>query len=169
VMDAVVAFIANGEAITMWLRIVATVALQDVGPSARPPAASANGGQVRDQGVEVGDVVDVRGRDMRHQRHPARIGHDVVFGPRLAASGWVRSSFFPRASRGPTRCPPPPSAGRAVPVGAARRGGSHASDARRRPVPTPPSVARTCCLSRIPFHAVTSATATRRAAQTGCR
>jgi hypothetical protein len=160
---------AGGEAITMWLRIVATVALQDVGPSARPPAASANGGQVRDQGVEVGDVVDVRGRDMRHQRHPARIGHDVVFGPRLAAIGWVRSSFFPRASRGPTRCPPPSSAGRAVPVGAARRGGSHASDARRRPVPTPPSVASTCCLSRIPFHAVTSATATRRAAQTGCR
>src|SRR6516165_10851843 len=36
---------AGGEAITMWLRIVATVALQDVGPSARPPAASANGGK----------------------------------------------------------------------------------------------------------------------------
>jgi len=32
---------AGGEVITMWLRIVATVALQDVGPSARPPAASA--------------------------------------------------------------------------------------------------------------------------------
>ena len=30
---------AGGEAITMWLQIVATVALQDVGPSARPPAA----------------------------------------------------------------------------------------------------------------------------------
>src|SRR6516164_8306598 len=74
---------AGGEAITMWLRIVATVALQDVGPS-----ASANGGQVRDRGVEVGDVVDVRGRDMRHQRHPARIGHGVAFGPRLAAIGW---------------------------------------------------------------------------------
>ena len=36
-MDAVVAFIANGEPITMWLRIVATVALQDVGPSAASP------------------------------------------------------------------------------------------------------------------------------------
>ena len=105
-----------GEAIRMWLRIVATVALQDVGQSAPPPTASANGGQVRDQGVEVGDVVDVRGRDMRHQRYPARIGHDVVFGPRLAAIGWVRSSFFPRASRGPARCPPPSSAGRAVPA-----------------------------------------------------
>src|SRR6516165_12559466 len=86
---------AGGEAITMWLRIVATVALPDVGPSARPPAASANGGQVRDRGVEVGDVVDVRGRDMRQQRHPARIGHGVAFGPRLAAIGWVQSSFFP--------------------------------------------------------------------------
>ena len=28
---------AGGEAITMWLRIVATVALQDVGPSAASP------------------------------------------------------------------------------------------------------------------------------------
>jgi len=43
----------------------------------------------------VGDVVDVRGRDMRQQRHPARIGHGVAFGPRLAAIGWVQSSFFP--------------------------------------------------------------------------
>jgi hypothetical protein len=31
---------AGGEAITMWLRIVATVALQDVGPSARLHAGS---------------------------------------------------------------------------------------------------------------------------------
>jgi len=31
---------AGGEAITMRLRIVATVALQDVGPSARPSAAA---------------------------------------------------------------------------------------------------------------------------------
>jgi hypothetical protein len=65
----------------------------------RAVGASANGGQVRDQGVEVGEVVEVRGRDMRHQRHPARIGHDVVFGPRLAAIGWVRSSFFSPAHR----------------------------------------------------------------------
>ena len=114
---------AGGEAITMWLRIVATVALQEVGPSAPQPAASANGGQVRDQGVEVGDVVDVRGRDMRHQRHPARIGHDVVFGPPLRRSVGFGPVFFPRASRGPTRCPPPSSAGRAVPVGAARQEG----------------------------------------------
>ena len=160
---------AGGEAITMWLRIVATVARQDVGPPARPPAASANGGQVRDQGVEVGDVVDVRGRDMRHQRTPRASVTMWCLDPALRRSVGFGPVFFPRASRGPTRCPPPSSAGRAVPVGAARRGGSHASDARRRPVPTPPSVASTCCLSRIPFHAVTSATATRRAAQTGCR
>jgi hypothetical protein len=60
---------------------------------------AADGGQFRDQSVEVGDVVDVRGRDMRHQRHPARIGHDVVFGPRLAAIDWVWASFFPRITR----------------------------------------------------------------------
>ena len=34
-------------------------------------------------------------------------------------------------------------------------------DARRRTVPTSPSVASTCCVSRIPFQAITSATATR--------
>jgi hypothetical protein len=42
---------AGGEAITIWLRIIATVALQDVGPSARPPA---DGGQIRDQGGRGG-------------------------------------------------------------------------------------------------------------------
>jgi hypothetical protein len=28
----------------------------------------------------------------------------VVFGARLAAIGWVRSSFFPRARHGRSRC-----------------------------------------------------------------
>jgi hypothetical protein len=98
----------------------------------------------------VGDVVDVRGRDMRQQRHPARasvtmwcldsalrrsVGFGPVFSPCIAQTD---------------RCPPPSSVGRAAPVGAARRGSSHASDARRRPVLTSPSVASTCCLSRIP-------------------
>jgi hypothetical protein len=151
---------AGGEAITMWLRIVATVALQDVGPSARPPAASANGGQVRDQGVEVGDVVDVRRVTCATSGTPRASVTMWCLDPALRRSVGFGPVFFPRASRGPTRCPPPSSAGRAVPVGAARRGGSHASDARRRPFPTPPSVASTCCLSRIPFQAVTSATAT---------
>jgi hypothetical protein len=50
----------------------------------------------------VGDVVDVPGRDMRHQRHPARIGHDVVFGPRLAAIGWVAA----RSNASMTAIPP---------------------------------------------------------------
>jgi hypothetical protein len=103
-MDAVVAFIANGEA-TKPVE-PGERALDDPAEHAKAAAVgraataedrnnAAGGGQVRDQGVEVGDVVDVRGRDMRHRRHPARIGHDVVFGPRLAAIGWVRSSFFP--------------------------------------------------------------------------
>ena len=95
-------------------------------------AASANGEQVCDQDVEVGDVVDVRGRDMRHQRHPARIGHDVVFGPRLAAIGWVRSSSFsPRIAR-PTRCPPPSSAGSSRPR---RRSSARRVSCKRRQTP----------------------------------
>ena len=100
-LAAVVAFIANGEA------------TKPVEPGERAldhPAEHAKAAAVgraataedrnNAAGVEVGDVVDVRGRDMRHQRHPARIGHDVVFGPRLAAIGWVRSSSFrPRIAR----------------------------------------------------------------------
>lgn len=44
---------------------------------------------------EVGDVVGVRGRDMHHQRHPVRVGHDVVFGPRLGVIGKAR--YLPTA------------------------------------------------------------------------
>ncbi len=68
---------ASGEAITMWLRIVATVALQDVGPSARPPAASANGGQVRDQGHSGpgSDSADHRRHTPDRSGPPARSRH----------------------------------------------------------------------------------------------
>ena len=79
-MDAVVVFIANGEA-TKPVE-PGERALDDPAEHAKAAAVgraataedrnnAANGGQVRDQGVEVGDVVDVRGRDMRYQRHPA--------------------------------------------------------------------------------------------------
>ena len=103
-MDAVVAFIANGEATKPVepgeralddQRKHAKAAAVGRAATAEDRNNAAGGGQVRDQGVEVGDVVDVRGRDMRQQRHPARIGHGVAFGPRLAAIGWVQSSFFP--------------------------------------------------------------------------
>jgi len=154
---------AGGEAITMWLRIAATVALQDVGP----PAASANGGQVRDQGVEVGDVVDVRGRDMRHQRHPARIGHDVVFGPRLAAIGWVRSSFFPRIAR----TDPLSTTVQRWSSRPRRRNSARRVSCKRRQTParSHSTKRRQHVLPEPHFHAVTSATATRRAAQPGYR
>jgi hypothetical protein len=52
----------------------------------------------------VGDVVDVGGGHLRDEGDATRIGDEVVFGALLAAIGWVRSSFFPRARRGPTRC-----------------------------------------------------------------
>ena len=160
---------AGGEAITMWLRIVATVALQDVVPSARPPRRPRTAGKSATRASRWVMSLTFAAVTCATSGTPRASVTMWCLDPALRRSVGFGPTFFPRASRGPTRCPPPSSAGRAVPVGAARRGGSHASDARRRPVPTPPSVASTCCLSRIPFHAVTSATATRRAAQTGCR
>ena len=78
-MDAVVAFIANGEGTKPVepgeralddQRKHAKAAAVGRAATAEDRNNAAGGGQVRDQGVEVGDVVDVRGRDMRHQRTP---------------------------------------------------------------------------------------------------
>ena len=160
---------AGGEAITMWLRIVATVALQDVGPSARPLRRPRTGGKSATEASRWVMSLTFAAVTCASSGIPRASVTVWCLDLALRRSVGFSPVFFPRASRGPTRCPPPSSAGRAVPVGAARRGGSHASPARRRPVPTSPSVASTCCLSRIPFHVVTSATATCRAAQTGCR
>jgi hypothetical protein len=50
------------------------------------------------------DVVHLGGGDLHDEGDAARVGDEVMFGTRLAAIGWVRSSFFPRAPRAPTRC-----------------------------------------------------------------
>lgn len=83
------------EAIAVRLGVVAPIALQRIGPSAGPATTPADGREGVDHGVEVGDVVDVGGRYLRDERDAARIRDEVVFGPLLAAIGWVRSSFFP--------------------------------------------------------------------------
>ena len=160
---------AGGEAITMWFRIVSTVALHDVGPSARPPQRPRTAGKSATKASRWVMSLTFAAVTCATSGTPRASVTMWCLDPALRRSVGFGPVLFARASRGPTRCPPPSTAGRAVPVGAARRGGSDASDARRRPVPIPPSVASTCCLSRTPFHAVTSATATRRAAQTGCR
>jgi len=86
---------ARPQAVPVRLRVVPAVALQGAGLPARAPRPAAHGGQRVDHRVEVRDVVDVGGRYLRDERDAARIGDEVVFGARLAAIGWVRSSFFP--------------------------------------------------------------------------
>ena len=86
---------AGPQAVTMRLGVVAAVALERVRGAARAPATTAHRRQGIDHRVQVRDVVDVRRRYLGDEWDAARVGDEVVFGTRLAAIGWVRSSFFP--------------------------------------------------------------------------
>jgi hypothetical protein len=59
------------------------------------PAPPADRGERGDRRIELRDIVHVRGGHLRDERDAARICDEVMFGTRLAAIGWVRSSFFP--------------------------------------------------------------------------
>ncbi len=142
-MDAVVAFIANGEA------------TRPVEPDERAlddPAEHAVGAAVTcaTSGTPRASVT----MWCLDPALPRSVGFGPVFSPRIARTDPL-STTVQRWSSRPRR----------------RSSARRVSCKRRQSpaVPTPPSVASTCCLRRIPFHAVTSATATRRAAQTGCR
>jgi hypothetical protein len=102
---------AASEAITMWLRIVATVALQDVRPSARPLAASATRASRWVMSLTFAAVTCASSGTPR--AHRSRCGvWTPPCGDRLGSA-----QFFPPASRGPTAVhhrpalvEPPPSA-----------------------------------------------------------
>ena len=51
-----------------------------------------------DQGQQFSDIGTVGGTQPRNERDAVGFGEEMVFGTRLAAIGWVRSSFFPRCS-----------------------------------------------------------------------
>ena len=85
----------GAEAIAVRLRVVPPIALDHARLAPRAPAPSADGGQGGDEGVKLRDVIDVRGGYLRDERDAACVGDEVVLGTRLAAIGWVRSSFFP--------------------------------------------------------------------------
>jgi hypothetical protein len=95
---------AGSQAPAMRFGIVAAVALERVGSAARVPAPAAHGWEGIDPRIQVRDVVDVSRCYLRDERDAAGIGDEVVFGTLRAAIGKVRSSFFPRARRGPSRC-----------------------------------------------------------------
>src|SRR6202521_2610755 len=83
------------QPIAMRLRIVAAIALEDAGAAARPPAPAADRGERGDERIQLRDVIDVGGGYLRDEGDAARVGDEVMFRTRLAAIGWVRSSFFP--------------------------------------------------------------------------
>jgi hypothetical protein len=83
------------EAIAMRLGVVTSVALEGIRAAAGPAPPAADSGQRGDERIERGDVVDIGRGYLRDERDAARVGNEVMLGARLAAIGWVRSSFFP--------------------------------------------------------------------------
>ena len=86
------------QGVTVGLRIVAPVALDQVGFAAGPTWTATQRRNGVDQRQQLRDVVPVGAREQRRQRDPACLGENVVLRPRLTAIGWVRSSFFPPRS-----------------------------------------------------------------------
>ncbi len=83
------------QPVAVRLGVVAAIALDHIGSTPGPAATSPDRGQRGDERIELRDVVDVRGGHLRDEWDAPRIGDEVVLGSRLAAIGWVRSSFFP--------------------------------------------------------------------------
>ena len=83
------------QRLAMRLRIVAAIALNEIGPPSRSARAAAQRREGVDQGQQLGDVVAIGGRQLRDERNPSGVGEKVMFRPLLAAIGRVRSSFFP--------------------------------------------------------------------------
>ena len=141
---------AERELVPMRLRVVSPVPLNQVRLADRSPRPPAQRRNVVDQRQQLGDVMPMSGRQARDERDALPVREEVVFAPRFTAIGWVRSSFFPSATRGPTNCRPPhglgPS-GRAAAVRPAALRGSAATRrlaARRRQqtVPDPQPISR---------------------------
>ena len=148
--------------------VVAAIALDHGGAPRGASRASADRRQRIDQRQQGGDVRTIRRGQLRDERDAVRFREEVVLAARLAAIGWVRSSFFPRAAHGPTRCPPPRGPGPAGRDGAARSAALRATAATRRPAATPRSGANTPCPSHSPSPSGAGAKAVRCARRTGC-
>jgi len=86
---------APAEVVAMTLRVVAAIALESTRPTHGGAGAAANGGQGIHQREQLGDIMPVGGGQTRDERNAGRVGQKVMFRSRLAAIGWVRSSFFP--------------------------------------------------------------------------
>jgi hypothetical protein len=83
------------QLITMWLRIIAAVSLDEPRPTHGAPDASGDRRHGIDQREQLSDVVPIGGRQRRDERNPVRVGENMMLRPGFAAIGRVRSSFFP--------------------------------------------------------------------------
>jgi len=89
---------ARQELMSMRLRVVAAVALDEARlPQGRTRATAQWRNRIH-QRQQLGHVVPVRRREARDNRNPVRVGKNMMFRPGLAAIGRVRSSFFPPRS-----------------------------------------------------------------------
>jgi len=86
------------EDVAVGLRIIAAVALHEIGFSPGATWPPPHRRHRLDQGQEFRDVIPVGGGQPRCKRNPLRVSEKVMFRPRLTAIGRVRSSFFPPRS-----------------------------------------------------------------------
>jgi hypothetical protein len=88
----------------MLLAVVSTIGLHAPGLMKHLSALACDGSRAFYQWHELGDVMPV-GLGQNHiDRDALRIDEKMVFAPRLAAIGWVRSSFFPHGLHAPKNC-----------------------------------------------------------------
>lgn len=89
---------AVAQVVAVRLRIVPAVALHQVRLPRRAPRPAPQGWDGIHQREQLCHIMTVGGGQERDERNPLRVGENVVLTPRLAAIGWVRSSFFPPRS-----------------------------------------------------------------------
>ena len=84
------------QGISMRLRVVTAITLHAFRLLQRSAGLTRQMRDRLDQRQQLRDVVAVGFGQHRAQRNALRVNAEVVLAARLAAIGWVRSSFFPR-------------------------------------------------------------------------
>ena len=92
------------QSLAMRVGIVGSISLHQVRFALGRSDLACHRRNVLDQGQQLGDIMVIGGCENGSQRNTLRIREEVVFATRTTAIGWVRSSFFPRATPGGTRC-----------------------------------------------------------------
>lgn len=160
---------AFAQKLPVRLGTVASVTLNNFRFAQRTSAFSSNGRNRLDQRIELRDVVAIRGGQDDRERDALGVDDEVVLAAELAPVRWVRSGFFPPASREPTSCRRAHARGRFRHGDATRPAASRGCLARRRPLAMQPAVASTPCLSRSPFLAAADSRRCPSAARIRCR